>query len=915
MNRLDPRVGSVVAVAVLLAGHPAAGESAPTPETPPDSRWSVVIEGEGDSVRYDFTQWAVAVGAEASADIRLEDLEPRHAILEHVIDDGETAFAVYTLSTGLVDVNEGSVETLALYNEGDLVQLGSHVVRTFTRARCESTPRCARLTPQQPAALDDARFVISLREFSGPERLRIPLPHRITSVGDRDRSVIRRSEFEYDHALLWVADEGITVVPIDGVVYIDYEEAEGPTRVAEDSTLLVGSFELHVTQPPLLNPAATATRAVAARAGEFAQDLYRFCHDKNYGQKKKEAPSQYCKLLDESTADACPAAQTSCPWGEAEPAKPWLPNLPIPAEVLRVLFFAVLAVVILWFVVIMIRASRDSEPGIDLAVIEAMNVDVQRLPEAPSQALLRLALDALDKNDPIRATVLAHLAVLRHLDDSGLARFHPSKTNGEYARALRSHPALQALFRRISGQTERLRFGDGVVDPEQVRSFVTEAPEVLRAQRPTSDVGTSTGAAFAVLLLVTTSACGNWGGRPYHSHSPYGMAALPALLRAAGLDTEIGRWPWDELPSDAGVVVLRTSAATKRAWPDALQLDMMLSIRPVVIIDERFGARFLGEARWTEFPDAMRIESYELEKKPGPCLPARLVDAGLKPVTTLDYGAIEIEPRDRVVTSSITRSRLQMMPILGGTETSSTGGQAILWAGQLIDSNAPSCVYVLHLRNLFTNGALTRPENAAFVGAFFASLARGRNKVVFVDRLDGAMVTGAEDFSGTGRAMTASNMLPLLLQGLVSLILLLLAAGAAFGPLRDPVVRTHKAFIEHVEALGGHYARAGQSGRAHAAAALARLVVAQNRDRARAGRGGWTGVVGDLADKHDLSETDVRAALRLGIEGSNELGPTDPLDPPPHSPRMLRTLSRLLSGRDMLRRSSHGSPDGRSGDT
>ncbi|CAN0597064.1 unnamed protein product, partial [Laminaria digitata] len=48
---------------------------------------------------------------------------------------------------------------------------------------------------------------------------------------------------------------------------------------------------------------------------------------------------------------------------------------------------------------------------------------------------------------------------LRHLDDEGLARYHPSKTNGDYLRAIRRHRELAGLFKRVVFETERLRFG------------------------------------------------------------------------------------------------------------------------------------------------------------------------------------------------------------------------------------------------------------------------------------------------------------------------------------------------------------------------------------------------------------------------------------------------------------------------
>ena len=71
--------------------------------------------------------------------------------------------------------------------------------------------------------------------------------------------------------------------------------------------------------------------------------------------------------------------------------------------------------------------------------------------------------------------------------------------------------------------------------------------------------------------------------------------------------------------------------------------------------------------------------------------------------------------------------------------------------------------------------------------------------------------------------MTASNMLPFVLQSLVTLVLLFSLLGAAFAPLRDPIARTHKAFVEHVEAIGRQYARTGQAGLTHASQSLAKL--------------------------------------------------------------------------------------------
>jgi hypothetical protein len=116
--------------------------------------------------------------------------------------------------------------------------------------------------------------------------------------------------------------------------------------------------------------------------------------------------------------------------------------------------------------------------------------------------------------------------------------------------------------------------------------------------------------------------------------------------------------------------------------------------------------------------------------------------------------------------------------------------------------------------------------------------------------------------------------------------------------LRDPIKREHKAFVEHVEAIGRQYARTGQAGLTHAAHSLAKLLVMRHRERVRGGpSGGWASLARHLAETHALPEDDVKAALRLGIEGVTELGTPRIDDPSPSSERMLKTLSRLLAVR------------------
>ena len=148
---------------------------------------------------------------------------------------------------------------------------------------------------------------------------------------------------------------------------------------------------------------------------------------------------------------------------------------------------------------------------------------------------------------------------------------------------------------------------------------------------------------------------------------------------------------------------------------------------------------------------------------------------------------------------------------------------------------------------------------------------------------DAASASGkpsASNEKSPAQTLKASNLLPFVLQSLVTLILLFLFIGAAFGPLSDPDQRSHKAFVEHVEAIGKQYARTGQPGLTYAAQALAKLLVMRHRDRLRGGTsGGWAALAQELSEKHNVPVETVKAALRLGMDGVTELGTPVPRRP------------------------------------
>ncbi len=873
-----------------------------------DFKWSFTVSSGGYDARYEATVDEISLGSGEFVDVRLPNLDGRHALLVHRADRQEAPF-------DLLFLDDRSPAKLSL-QVGERIQLGPHHLRLYDRPSCLATPACA--------DVDDVRLIdppkggvfgVRITDSAGYEVARQLLLPGWFSFGSSEDADVQVTGLQPRHARILISSPHLIVEPINGRVFINGAPEFDRVQLNPGDSIVLGTFSIEISKEPILSARQAALEAVEARRDEFGRQSYEFCHDEDFGENDPRVARELCALFDETTADVCPAAAESCPWGRSTMSSwdwPSLPSLSLPTALLRLVFFMLLAALVAWVIVLMVRSAR-SEGYRPEKVVDEPTLDLQKLPEARSHVLLGQADAALRKGDPRRAAILAHLAILRHLDDAGLARYHPSKTNGDYARSIRRQKTLHALFRQVSRQTERVRFGDGKVDVDEVATAIINAPDVLRhAHQPSqqgaelgivgeagwSDRAAGTGSVL-LLLAFTSSGCVNISGKPYSSHAPEGMASLPALLEAAGLEVEIGKWKWEDLPEETGVVVLRTSAAFLGQWPDELQLDAILDTVPVVIIDDSpIPSGVLDRTR--RYPSgSTRAQRFPVPSEPGPCIPDDLVRSVSRPVTMVAPQRIEVVPQSTVITSSISEQRLSMTPILGFAATSSTGGAAAVWAGHRQSSGSSPCVYVFANRGLLTNASLTRPENAAFAAAFFASLASPRSTVALVERLDDRMATDTAD--ETSNVFIASNMLPFLLQTLVIMILVMIAVGAAFGPLRDPVEQKHKAFVEHAEALGRHYARAGTRGLGHSAQSLARYVIHENRERVRAGTsGGWRALVEELAAKHDLPPRDVLAALRLGVEGTSELGTPSPSDPPPHSEQILHALSRLLADREKV---------------
>lgn len=772
----------------------------------------------------------------------------------------------------------------------------------------------------------------------------------IMGGGEQDDLVAPGLEAHYAEFIY--SDQELAVVPMRGPVYLSGVAVTDPTIFSPQDEVRVGGYRLQFYLP--VDPAAEAEAeyddeddplddppsperlraGVEATKTELGKPAYRFCHDPKF-KERGVVGTDFCVIADPEAIEVCPGLAHCAQWTEApnrwssgrlgKGAQPGrvvhrrqLFDLPkLPAGLGYVAIALLVGLVVFAFSRGLFKAGWQDE-GLDeeLGRVSDEARRLQALPEARAQALLRMAQRALsERGDVHEAAILVHLAILRHLDDEGLARYHPSKTNGDYLRAIRKHQGLADLFKMVVRETERIRFGDGQADTEAVQLALQTALEVLPNTRG-RPAGPAVNPALGLLLLgaMSAQACGPAPGtQAYYNHAPTGMSALLPLLRATGLRVQVHKERLTDLPTDTRVIVLRTSALGAGVWPKGFKLDTQLDLgRDVILIDDlaKSGVMLPSTSSVSAGPEPVATQlALDIDPQQLSCA------FRLRGMTeSLREHPVRL-PQGRLIlwdgtteTTTISQHALVMRPFLrdaGRTEIEGrTAAHALACHRVAREDVLPGCLFIFADRDLFTNISLTRPSNATFVAELFATLAPEHGLVVFVDRLDQWATSDSDspfggndgDGASPGEALKASNMLPFVLQALVALGLLYIFLGAAFGPLRDVTPQTHKAFVEHVEAIGRQYHRTGKAGLTHSAVSLARYVVMRNRDRLRGGdAGGWAALAQELAEKHDLPPQDVRAALRLGIEGRSELGAPQADDPEPSSPRMLQTLTRLLS--------------------
>jgi hypothetical protein len=373
------------------------------------------------------------------------------------------------------------------------------------------------------------------------------------------------------------------------------------------------------------------------------------------------------------------------------------------------------------------------------------------------------------------------------------------------------------------------------------------------------------------------------------------MAALPALLRAGGLAVTVTTRKLAEVPVNTGVVVLRTGIS-----PDVLaelRVDTILDRKvAVVVIDDTYGANKLLPIEYVAGSTrAASRAAMTLDYPEGIGCgvdPEVLADATDDAPVRIPHGTMMRTASTAPILRSLSAHPVALAPLLVDADTLESSNTAFAFSGwreERDQNELEGCLFLFASDSLFTNASLANAPNASLVAAFFAALVPAGQQVVFLDMLD----PHGHASSGMARAVNASHLLPFLAQAALFLIALMIAVGAAFGPLRDPIAIRHKAFVEHIEAVGQRYASLGRPGRAHAAWALGKLLMMRHRHQLRGTDASSVALARLLAEKSGLEETQVRQALALA-ESDAEIPTEGGL---PTEAAVLETLSTLAAGR------------------
>ncbi len=576
------------------------------------------------------------------------------------------------------------------------------------------------------------------------------------------------------------------------------------------------------TDAPLENPIADADGApdmleddwvqpmnppdVAAHVDRaLADERMHFCNDPKHVLYRGERP--LCAFAD-AAKERCPALPEICARpassdragggagfgsagnsGSSRGVRKWFQDedrqyqLTLPqglGQALQVLFWmfaAVVIAVVVYLVVSNLVFGKREESDESQASPDADNRDIDapvglsEEVERDVQRLLERAQTAARAGHVEAALRDVHAALLRYLEALALIRLHRSKTNGDHVRALSAHPELQGVLRDVSSDLERVQFGKSRASSERVLRLLGQVTHLVsRAAVSMAVVGSGWLFSGCEEVPKGRGSTDNWGVTA--DVSAAGFSILAGLLEAQGRAVSNHVGSVEHIDEDVQTLVVYDQ--TDLNGDDWQSLEKWASEgegRSLVIAGEYDGALhfdvdFDGPECSTESALTEHYLGPRTAQPPFYADPPTL--ALVAPIHTLTVPS-ETNP---LITCDgaplVSRKRVGL-------------GEAIFL------SNA----------DLLANASLAARDNASIV----LGVLSGHGAVKFAGTMAGA---GTES---PYEALADARLAPFLWQGLLFLLVLYMAQGIAFRPLRDPEPDRRQQFVRHVHALGRAYAR------------------------------------------------------------------------------------------------------------
>lgn len=469
--------------------------------------------------------------------------------------------------------------------------------------------------------------------------------------------------------------------------------------------------------------------------------------------------------------------------------------------------------------------------------------------ETDVDRLLARARAAAQAGNYDQAMSDAHAALLRYLDGNGLIELHHSRTNGEYARHLRDHPDLQAAFRASAREVEAVQFGAAQSGAEGFRRVMGRILPVL---------GRAAALVFALCLLGQVVACSSSGGSaskppPSGEYGPGGVSVLQSLLMERGSEVRHLDGKIEVIAEDVHTMVVHGTTDLEGSEWATIMAWVRRGGRLVVALD-------------TQLPEAQ----LSVTRLAAPCDQLK-VAAG--------YPNYSAEKLTAVTPEVLGLGTTKYWPIL---ECHAAAGGAPEPYAVARDLGLGSVV-VLPSSDLITNASMVSDDHAHVV----MDLMLGTPSVVaFVDTWTG--VGQESPFAAVGHG----KLNPFLIQLFVLMGVLFWWKGRHFARPKDPPEAHRRAFREHVEALGGQYAKARASRMAlgmYAGWALERL-----RERCQPGgqRRGLLPLAAAISARTGRDERDV---TRILVECESARDAHTAPGEPTEDLKLMRELEALLA--------------------